>query len=762
MQIEAPCPSERSLRTIDLWAELAVVGGGVAGTCTAISAAREGLKVVLIQDRPVLGGNGSSEVRLWWLGATCHGMTNNRWAREPGIVNELLLENLYHNPDGNPVMVDRVLLDAVIKESNITLLLNTAVFSASKSDPETIESITAYNAQNSTRYEVRAPLFCDASGDGILGFMSGAAFRMGAEKPEEFNEPLAPNEDFGELLGDSIYFYSKDAGQPVPFEPPSFARKIRKTDIHMLKYFHLRQQGCQLWWIESGGRRDTVHEAEGIKWDLWAIVYGIWDYIKNSGEFEDAENLTLEWIGQIPGKRESRRFEGDYMLKQSDVVQATQQPDVVALGGWAIDLHPADGSFSKHPPAIQYLTRRMYPIPFRCLYSRNIKNLFLGGRTHSASHVAFGSTRVMATLGQLGDVIGTAAAQCVHNGQTPGKLETAKLQERLLTKGFHLPGFDGPYPLLLPAGTQVSASSEWRPTKLPSSDLWLPLKKSTAQMLPLKKGILPAVSFEVEASVDTELEVEWRAPSLKDSHTPDVLLHKFRLSCKTGYNEMLIPAKAELPETGYAFLILRANEQVSVRLSSQKGTGLARLNHNGEQRRGDSHNDYLPANEAGCESFELWFRENRLKFQHNLALKLDQPLHGFSISNVTRFPLRPTTLPNAWVADTADVQPELLISFDFPANIESLTLHLDPDWDHPLETVIKQHGFQVIPSLVRNFDVIDEAGNCFASVRDNRQASVCVQFPDVQKLRSAIKIRFLQPSSGWPVAVFGVSLKTAD
>lgn len=281
MKTESASPTLRSLKTENLSTDLVVVGGGVAGTCASIAAAREGLKVVLVQDRPVLGGNGSSEVRLWWLGATCHGLTNNRWAREPGIVNELMLDNLYHNPDGNPVLVDLVLLEAVKQEPNITLLLNTAVNACEKSGPDTIRSVTAFNSQNSTRYNIEASLFCDASGDGILGFMAGAAFRMGAETPEEFDEPLAPGEDFGELLGDSIYFYTKDAGHPVAFEAPSFARKIQKDDIHMLRYFNLQQQGCQLWWIESGGRSDTVHEAEQIKWDLWAIVYGVWDYIKN-------------------------------------------------------------------------------------------------------------------------------------------------------------------------------------------------------------------------------------------------------------------------------------------------------------------------------------------------------------------------------------------------------------------------------------------------------------------------------------------------
>ena len=172
--------------------DIAVAGGGMAGICCAITAARAGLKVVLIQDRPVLGGNASSEVRLWILGATSHMGNNNRWAREGGVIDEILVENLYRNPEGNPLVLDTVLLEKVVQEPNITLLLNTAVHDLEKPDADTIKCIRAFCSQNSTVYEVSAPLFCDASGDGIVGFLAGAAFRIGAEASGEFGEQFAP------------------------------------------------------------------------------------------------------------------------------------------------------------------------------------------------------------------------------------------------------------------------------------------------------------------------------------------------------------------------------------------------------------------------------------------------------------------------------------------------------------------------------------------------------------------------------------------
>jgi len=343
--IKGEASAKRELKKVSLAADLVVTGGGLSGACCAITAARAGLKVVLVQDRPVLGGNASSEIRLWVLGATSHMGNNNRWSREGGVVDEILVENMYRNPEGNAVIFDTVVLDKVASEPNITLLLNTATYEVIKSDADTIQSVNAFCSQNGTSYSLTAPLFCDASGDGVVGFLAGAAFRMGAESREEFGEKFAPSEEYGELLGHSLYFYTKDTGKPVNYVPPSYALQDI-TKIPRYRNFNAKEHGCQLWWIEYGGRLDTVHETETIKWELWKVVYGVWNYIKNSGKFPEAKNLTLEWVGTIPGKRESRRFEGDYILRQQDVIDQNTHEDAVAFGGWSVDLPPADGVIS--------------------------------------------------------------------------------------------------------------------------------------------------------------------------------------------------------------------------------------------------------------------------------------------------------------------------------------------------------------------------------------------------------------------------------
>src|SRR5690606_17256350 len=449
MKKELPIEGTRKLHFEELRADLVIIGGGMSGTCCAITAARTGLKVVLVQDRPVLGGNASSGVRLWILGATSHMGNNNRWSREGGVIDELLLENLYRNPEGNPLVLDALLLEKVTQEPNIRLLLNTAVHDLEKSAGDEIKMVRAFCSQNSTEYFLSAPYFVDASGDGIVGFLAGAAFRMGAEQADEFGERFAPDQSYGQLLGHSLYFYSKDTGRPVKFTPPAFAN----MDIAKLARFrtvNLKEDGCRLWYVEYGGRKDTIHDSEEIKWELWSIIYGIWHHVKNSGEYTDVENLALEWVGTIPGKRESRRFEGDYVLTQRDVVEQREHADVVSFGGWALDLHPADGVYSEQPGCTQWHSKGVYQIPYRTMYSRNIKNLFLVGRLISASHVAFGSTRVMATCAHNAQAVAMAASLCLQHQLAPADLVKApwmqKLQQSLIKEGQYLPKvkFDDP------------------------------------------------------------------------------------------------------------------------------------------------------------------------------------------------------------------------------------------------------------------------------------------------------------------------------
>ncbi|MDE7142334.1 MAG: FAD-dependent oxidoreductase, partial [Muribaculaceae bacterium] len=462
--------SSRAARREKVSGDVVVVGGGLTGVCCALTAARRGTRVILVQDRPVLGGNASSEVRLWALGATSHMGNNNRWSREGGAIDEIMTENVYRNREGNPVIFDTVLLDLVMREPNITMMLNTVVYKVEKSADDMIDHVVAYNPINETHYEISGRFFADCSGDGLVGYLAGAPYRMGSEDRAVYGEGFTPDKQtYGELLGHTILFYMKDTGKPVEYVAPDFALKdVEKhiSKIHNDEYFSIHHHGCKYWWIEYGGRLDTIHDSEDIKHELWKVVYGIWNYIKNSGRFPEMSTYTLEWVGTIPGKRESRRMQGLYTLTQQDIIEQRTHYDAVSYGGWAIDLHPSNGVYADGRACNQWHSKGVYQIPYRCYLGANIRNLMFGGRIMSSSHVANGSTRVMCTSASGGQAIGTALSLCVEKNRMPfdyvGRDLIGELQQALVEGGQYIPGLDMRDDANLLHSAKVSASSSFR------------------------------------------------------------------------------------------------------------------------------------------------------------------------------------------------------------------------------------------------------------------------------------------------------------
>ena len=746
----------RALKKITLDTDLVVIGGGMAGVCCAITAARNGTKVVLVQDRPVLGGNGSSEVRLWILGATSHLGNNNRWSREGGVIDEILVENLYRNKEGNTIIFDTILLEKVKDEPNISLLLNTSVFDVSKKDETTISSVSAFCSQNSTEYIINAPFFCDSSGDGLVGYMAGASYRMGAEQGDEFGEKFTPSKEYGELLGHTMYFYSKDTGKPVKYVAPSYALKDI-TKIPRFKSISTGQMGCNFWWFEYGGRGDTIHDTEEIKWELWSVIYGVWDYIKNSGKFPEAENLSLEWVGNIPGKRESRRFEGHYMLTQQDIVEQPHFYDAVSFGGWAIDLHPADGVFSELPGCNQYHSKGIYEIPYRCFISKDIKNLFMAGRLISASHVAFGSTRVMATCGHGGQVVGMAAALCKSLQLNPFDFtdpETIKiLQDKLNVAGQSIPCLPLDSQKNILTGAKLISSSEHTISHLPFDGDWYHLKTSAGQLLPLKKDTQYSFEIMFDASEDTELDVELQVSSKVFNYTPDLLIEKQIKKIQKGVQTIQIDFAQKLNDDQYAFVIFRSNPLVSIRCTKNRISGIVSVFH----KTNPAVNNYgvqMPPENSGFESFEFWCPDRRPAGQ-NIAFTCKPALTCYEAHNLVNGFTRPYIKTNAWVADLNDSSPFIECEWEEEKQINSITLFFDTDFDHPLESSQMGHPEYRIPFCVEKYKIIDEAGNILYEINDNHQTInkwVPKQALNTRKLR----FEFEHPSVEIPASVFQI------
>ena len=796
--LREPPTERRECRETVLDCDLAIIGGGIAGVCCAVTAAREGLRVVLVNDRPVLGGNASSEIRLWVLGATSHMGNNNRWAREGGIIDEILVENMHRNPEGNPILFDTILLEKVRDEPRIELLLNTAVCDVAKSSTSRIEGVRAFCSQNSSWYSVQAPFFVDASGDGIVGFLAGAAFRMGAESRAEFDERFAPSADYGSLLGHSLYFYTKDAGRPIAYTPPSFALKDI-TEIPKYRMFNTYEHGCHLWWIEYGGRLDTIHDSETIKWELWQIVYGVWNYIKNSGRFPEAETLTLEWVGHISGKRESRRFEGDYQLTQQDLVEQRRHADAVSYGGWAIDLHPADGVFSELPACNQWHVKGTYQIPFRSLYSRNIENLFLAGRLISASHVAFASTRVMATCGHNAQAVAVAANICKQRGWSPRQLATseniAQLQAKLQRRGQYIPNVVCRDSNDLAQQATVSASSHLILDGLSVSQNSFPLTDAWAMLLPVKRGRVPNVTLHVAAKTPAVVQCELRGSQRHGNFTPDLILatrlipvdapeplvvtrhsrarqsafahsqvaHRRKVSAghngrheqlpiDHGPREMEIDFGVEVDRDQYVFVCIQP-AKIDVHTSDQLVSGILVVRH-GTDPRVASKNQQSPPDNIGIDSFEFWCPKRR-PLGKNLALRISPGLDCYKPENVLNGIARPTSQPNAWVADWDDPQPRLTLTWPEPQQIGCVELSFDTDFDHPMESVLMGHPERDVPQCVKCFRILDGAGRELFRSDNNYQTRRSIRFESPVST-SMLHIEIKAPSENVPAALMEV------
>ena len=420
--------------------DFCVVGGGMAGLCAAVAAARHGARVVLMQDRPVLGGNASSETRVHIGGAD---RANSRpYLRETGVLEELRLENLRRNPNRSFAVWDTILYEKARYEPNITLLLNCSCLDA-EMDGGTIAGATGWQLTTQTYHRVRARLFADCSGDAVLAPLTGAEFRIGREARSEYGESIAPEAADNRTMGMSILFQTRQYDRAQPFEPPAWACRFDNEDELPYGAKGHRWWEMGYWWIELGGEHDSIHDTELLRDELLKIAYGVWDHIKNRGH-HGAENWALEWLQFLPAKRESRRYVGDHVLTQLDVEAEGRFDDLVAYGGWTMDdHHPAGFRAAKlgAPATIFHPAPSPYGIPYRALYSRNVENLMFAGRVASCTHAAMSSTRVMGTACSMGQAVGTAAAMAVRSGLTPRQVtaRVKELQQLLLRDDCYLP-----------------------------------------------------------------------------------------------------------------------------------------------------------------------------------------------------------------------------------------------------------------------------------------------------------------------------------
>ncbi|MCL2710788.1 MAG: FAD-dependent oxidoreductase [Planctomycetaceae bacterium] len=423
--------------------DFVVVGGGIAGMCSAISAARLGCKVALIHDRPVLGGNNSSEVRV-------HLQGRMGYPPYPNLGN--LVHELDPLMDGNAQTGDKYddakKFAIIAAEENLTLYHSTrmiAVETKTNADGSiTIKSVIGKHIGTGEETKFIANMFADCTGDANLGFLASAEWRMGRESKAETGESTAPETADKLTMGASVQWYSVPAtdahGATVKteFSPVPWAFQFTHESA--------RPALDGEWDWETGMNFDKIWDFERIRDNGLRAAFGHWAYMKNQSEpqwRERAESRELGWVAYIAGKRESRRLMGDIVLKEQDIVQQEIFPDASVVTTWTIDLHYPEARNAQFFPGEEFraiaVHQRIQPyaIPYRCFYSKNVTNMFMAGRNISVTHVALGTIRVMRTTGMMGEVVGMAASLCKEHDITPRGVYEKHLDELkfLMEKG---------------------------------------------------------------------------------------------------------------------------------------------------------------------------------------------------------------------------------------------------------------------------------------------------------------------------------------
>jgi hypothetical protein len=726
--------------------DVVVCGGGLAGVCAAIAAARGGAKTALVQDRPVLGGNSSSEIRVTPHGAAAF----HAYARETGIVSELLIEEravnheaIFENGWTNSVW-DMVLYDLVQRTENLTLHLNTSVLSVVVKGRR-LELVECRVANAEVNLSLAAKMFIDCTGDSVVAAEAGCEWRMGSEGRSEFNEPHAPAEANGDIMGNSIHFKTKDMGRPAPFKLPRWA--IEHTDG---RYFYdqgrlPKDMRGGYWWIEIGVPYDTIHEAETIRHELTRHTLGVWDWIKNKDPktMKLAENFALDWIGQVPGKRESRRVMGRYLMNEWDAIHCTVHPDEIAFGGWFIDIHTPGGllaatsepaSAEGYSETSEYASRSYagpYGVPLRMLVSKDIDNLMMAGRNVSATHCALATVRVMATTALMGQAAGVAAALAVESGIDLADVcatEYSTVQQRLLRAGCFLPNVRNEDPADMARIASISASSEARFRGLgPDSEgahagmsFWRDQAVALREELFQRRGQwvaigvegLESVSFCLSNSTGETQRVSARAMRVKHIWDYAVCDSMEIAGCElivepgeTQWVKWVLPAAIDLPSQSYVRFDLLANPSIR-----WHAAGAIEPGH--------------------VSAFEMApGKMRRYSSGITLALHVEPPQSSFAASNVISGQTRPHQNTNLWRSDPAQSLPQsVTLTWKSRQTISSIELTFP---GHLLREYHAYAPFYRDPQCAKDYDLEIESSSGWQTVlevRDNYQRHRCHVF----------------------------------
>ena len=707
--------SGRAFQKVNLGFDVVVVGAGPAGICAAVAAARLGAKTALVTDRPVLGGSASSEIRIGPSGADMPHW--NRYAREGGIMEEIslrLADKAAKSGKWRWVYYDEIYFDLVAAEKNLAFFLNTTIYQCRSSKAGWIAAVAGIQLRSEKIIEFSGTQFIDASGDGVVGFLAGADYRVGREAKSEFNETYAPETADRGTMGATLLFSSVDRGHPVPYTPPAWALEVSALPALLDPEKQLCRQlyRCPdgsfygFWWAEYGGSLDSIHDDDQVVWHTRRLVYGLWDYVKNSGKFSGVENQEMDWIGYLPGKRESRRLMGPLITTAHDFLNQTVFADAIGFAGWPIDIHPPKGYLDSLPACTHDYLPGITDIPYRALYSRNLANLFFAGRNISVSHEGLGTLRVIATTAVMGQAAGTAAAYCHAHRLKPADIyehHLPELQRLLLRNDQGISGRRLLEPDDFSRTAQVTASSVAK-AEITEGRHWFSLNERLGLALPVNAGKIKTVSVEVKAFRDTAITLQVFACDQPQNYRFAKKVSEQTVTV-SGQNWVEFNVDAAPGGGQKLFFIIEANAAAAIRISPTRLTGIFGF--------------------MNVEKGEITAATRFDAIRFTPCFKTDpvQPL--YAPENVSNGHLRPFGAPHLWMSDTMLPGQETWIRLDFK---KRQTLgRIELVFNSDLNTNRHSLG-QLPPELVKDYEL--------RIMQDQREISLCVVRGNLQRFRT--------------------------
>ncbi|NLB91640.1 MAG: FAD-dependent oxidoreductase [Clostridiales bacterium] len=714
--------------------EIAIIGAGPAGVSAAIAAAKLGNQVVLIGNRPVLGGNSSSEIRVWTRGAVGGG---NLYAEEMGVWGEVKLRALLLNPEANPVLWDDVLLEQVTKYPAIQLLLNTHITTINQDEDRRLTHIMGFQMGSEKQVQISAKYFIDATGDGTIGHLAKIPYVMGQEDCRAYGENLAPEKEGTDTFGNTIFFYTKKEEKPIHYTAPDFAYTMEETERLLGgggRVVNEHMNGCDYWWFETGGTKDTIKDAQDIAFELRRLVLGVWNYIKNSGKYQ-AEKLTLSWIGSIPGKRESRRMITQTVLTQQDILEQKTFKDAAFYGGWYMDFHPSDGIHAIEESCEQ-IPVQVYSIPLGTLYNPLVENLLFAGRNIGVSHVAFSSTRIMNTCALSGQAAATLASYCIAHHAKPETLKEEQyreIQQILLREDMLLPGIKN-QDLKDLTVKAVLSTEEGCITAVEEEKDSRDVTEQTFVVAPFGGG---KTAFLFEATEETSLTYNCYWSLLPSRAALGKELEGFTVIIPKGKNWVFLPMGTE--EKGFCTFLFQKNPLVKIAESNTQLTGV-----------------------LGGKFFEPCYWYPCVKFEKGESL--------YGVQNLLNGYNRPWQGPNVWAVKGKE-KPSVTFTWDKPQTVSQIVLYGNPDLSKELTsghpgTWSESHKFcqrtQMPPQLLREVVIYGkEKSNddyrLLGQIKDNWKRKMEITLPQNQKVVE-IKVVLVSNYGGEIAEVFEIRI----